>query len=215
MSEKTFYILTMSELVGSLASKGADMSDGPFKNLRLAKHWKKFAKAAYNDAFDRDECCGIASDAVVRDVLTEPVKALLSVLKAYVERNQLDFDPLFSVDKIFSEHSRVPFADTLQKEMSYRMNGNVAPGVALEQALVSTVNDQINMSRTRMQEECIRSCELGEMRQDQLERTIGRTDSIFESLNRNNICDAILACNKHAFRGTVAKKIGLDEGPSL
>lgn len=191
------------------------MSDGPFKNLRLAKHWKKFAKAAYNDAFDQAECCGIASDAVVRDVLTEPVKALLSVLKAYVDRNQLDFDPWSSIEKIFNEHSRVPFADTLQKEMSYRLTDNIAPGVALEQALASSVKDHVNISRTRLQEECIRSCEFGEMRQDHLDHTIERTNSIFESLNRNDICDAILACNKNAFQGAVAKKIGLDEGPSL
>jgi hypothetical protein len=191
------------------------MSDGPFKNLKLVKGWRKFTEAAYNDAFDRVECCAMASDAVVCDVLTPPVQSLLSVLKAYVDRNQLDFDPLSSINKIFSEHSRVSFADTLQKNMSYQLSDNVAPSVALEQGLASSVNDQINISRTRIHEECIRSCEVGEMRQDQLDRTIKRTNSVFESLNRNTIYDAVLACDKRAFKNAVAKKDGLDEGPSL
>jgi hypothetical protein len=191
------------------------MSDGPFKNLKLTKRWRKFAEAAYNDAFDQAECCAIASDAVVHDVLSDSVRALLSVLNTYVAQKQIDFDPLSSTEKIFNAHSKDPFADILQKEMAYRLGDKCTPSEALELALTASVDDQINIARTRIQEECIHSCEVGEMRPDQLDRTIYRSNEVFESLDKQNISEAILACNKQAFKNAVAKKDGLDEGPSL
>jgi len=191
------------------------MSDGPFKNLRLAKRWRKVVEAAYNDAFDQAECCAIASDAILHDVLTDSFRALLSALKSYVGQSQMDMDPWSSIERIFNDFSKDQFTDILQKEMAYRSGGNCSHREALEQALASSVSEQTNISRTRIQEECIHLCEIGEMKQGQLNYTIDRINTIFESLDRQNICEAILACNKHAFKEAVAKKDGLDEGPSL
>lgn len=191
------------------------MSDGPFKNLRLAKRWRKFAEAAYNDAFDQVECRAMASDSIVRDVLTGPVQTLLSVLKSYVDQKQMDMDPLSSIERIFDENSKGQFANILQKEMAYRLSDNCTQKEAFEQALASSVREQINISRTRIQEECIHSCEIGEMKQGQLDRTMDRTNTVFESLDRQSICEAIRACNKQTFKDAVAKKDGINEGPSL
>ncbi|KIH77534.1 hypothetical protein SAMN05660860_00958 [Geoalkalibacter ferrihydriticus] len=191
------------------------MSDGPFKNLRLTKRWRKFTEAAYNDAFDQIEYCAMASDAVVQDALTDSVRALVSALNSYVTQNQMDIDPLSSLERIFNEHSKDQFADTLQREMRFHLSEKCLPGEALEQALAASVDDQINIARNRIQEECIHSSEIGQMRQDQLDRTIERANSAFESLDRQSICEAIIAGNKQAFKGAVAKKDGLEEGPSL
>jgi hypothetical protein len=191
------------------------MSDGPFRNLRLAKGWKKFAKAAYNDAFDLTECCAMASNAVVHDVLSDSVQALLSVLKSYVSQIQMDMDPLSSIEKIFNEHSKDQFVNTLQKEMAYRVSDNCTHSEVLEQALASSLDEQVNISRARFQDECIHLSETGEMQQVQLDRTINRANSVFESLDRQSISEAILACNKQAFKDAVAKKDGIDQGPSL
>jgi hypothetical protein len=51
------------------------MSDGPFKNLKLGKRWKRFAEAVQNVAFDSAECCALASDALVHEILTGDVPA--------------------------------------------------------------------------------------------------------------------------------------------
>lgn len=191
------------------------MSDGPFKNLRLAKSWKTFAKAAYNDAFDQIECCAMASNAVVHDVLSDSVRTLLSVLKSYVSQKQMDMDPLSSIERIFNEHSKDQFVNTLQKEMAYRVSDNSSHSEVLEQALASSLDEQVNISRARFQDECIHLSEIGEMQQVQLDRTIDRANSVFESLDRQRISEAILACNKQAFKSAIAKKDGIDEGPRL
>lgn len=191
------------------------MSDGPFKNLKLNKHWKKFAKTAYNDAFDQVECRAMASHAIVNDILTDSFRGLLSALKSYATQNQMDIDPLSSIERIFNEHSKDQFADTLQKEMAYRLNNNCIHSETLEQALGASVDEQLNITRTRIQEECIHSCEMGEIKQGQRDRTIDRINTVFESLDRQNIGEAILACNKLFFKRAVTKKDGLDDGPSL
>lgn len=191
------------------------MSDGPFKNLRLTQHWKKFAKAAYNDAFDQMECRGLASHAIVQDVLTDPVRVLLKVLKTYMDQNQMEMAPQASLERFFNDYGKNQFADILKKEMAWRLHENDNHKKVLEQAVASSVDAQIDISRTRMQEECIRSCESGEMNRNQLEATIDRTNTVLGSLDRQNICEVILACDKQAFKDAVAKKEGIDEGPSL
>src|SRR5882757_1747537 len=98
------------------------MTDGPFKNLQLASRWKRFAEAVQNDAVGMVERCSLAGDALVREVLTEETQALLIDLQAYRSREQLDIDPLSSVESIFNSHSKTPFTDSLEKELAFRLN---------------------------------------------------------------------------------------------
>lgn len=191
------------------------MSDGPFKNLKLCRRWKRFVEAVQNDAFGSNECCALASDALVREILTDDVQPLLADLQAYARREQLDFDPLSSVESIFNGHSKMPFADTLQKEVVFRLSELIAPSNALWQALDASVSNQISVVRNRIEEECIRAREVGEMRQDQFDYTVTQASATFDLLARNKICEALLAGDKKAFKGAVSKKKGLDEGPCL
>ena len=192
------------------------MSDGPFKNLRLSKHWKKFAKAAYNDAFDLSECHALVSHAIVQDILTDPVRALFLVLKSRLAQRQTEMDPLSLIDRIFAEYSKGQFVDILQKEMVYCVSvDSTFSNEIFKQALTSALDEQINISRAHFQDECILIHEIGGMKKGQLDRTIDRSVMVFDSLDRKGICDAIFACNKDVFKKATAKKNGLDEGPSL
>jgi len=191
------------------------MSDGPFKNLKLSKSWNRFVKAVQNAAFDRAECCALASDALVREILTDSVQALLADLQAYARRKQLDLDPLSSVESIFNVHMKTPFADTLQKEVTFCLSDGVAPVDAVQHALDAAVSEQIREARNRIEEECISAREGGGMLQDHFSRTISQSSTIFDSLIKNDVCKALLAGNKNAFKNAVSKKVGLDEGPSL
>ncbi len=145
------------------------MTDGPFKNLKLGSRWKRFAEAVQNDAVDSAQCCALASDALVREILTDTNQVLLADLQAYSRREQLDFDPSSSIESIFNGHSKTPFADTLQKELAFRLSEQIAPDVAIGQALEASVGAQISEARNRREEECIRARASGAMRPQQVD----------------------------------------------
>lgn len=191
------------------------MSDGPFNNLKLNRRWKRFVEVVQNPAFDRAVCCALASDALVREILTDGVKVLVADLLAFASQEQLVFDPLSPVDSIFDVHAKTPFADTLQKEIAFCLSQEVAPINAVQLALEATVTEQIHEARNRIEEECIRALEVGDMSQDKFFQTVSQAGAIFDSLNTNEVCDALLAGNKSAFKNAVSKKIDIDEGPSL
>jgi hypothetical protein len=191
------------------------MSDGPFKNLSLGYRWKRFAEAVQNNAVDEAARCALASDALVREILTDETQSLLTDLGAYKRRVQLDIDPLSSVEDIFHGHSKTPFADTLQKELAFRLGAQMPRDAAIDQALEATVGDRISEARSRIEEECIRARESGEMRQDQFDRTVMQANAAFDALANDRICHALRAGDKDAFKDEVLKKEGLDEGPDL
>lgn len=191
------------------------MSDGPFKNLKLGKRWQRFAEAVQNVAFDSAECCALASDALVHEILTGDVPALLAKLLAYANRGQLDFDPLFSVESIFIDYSKSAFADNLQKEVAPRLSLETNPGTAIMEAVYASLSEQIRKVRNRIEEECVHDYEVGKMKKDQFVCTLNQASAIFDGLDNNKICEALLSCNKGAFKAAVSKKEGLDEGPKL
>lgn len=192
------------------------MSDGPFKNLKLGKRWKLFAEAVQNDAFDSAERYALASDALVREILTDNVKALLIELEAYASREQLDFTAALScIEDIFNRHSKTSFTDTLQKEVAFRVSDQMVLSDAIKQSVGAAVREQISEVKTRIIEECIYARDFKGMWQDEFNRTVRQSSAIFDGLPTNEICEAVLARNNKAFKAAVSKKVGLDEGASL
>lgn len=191
------------------------MSDGPFKNTRLGSRWKRFAAATYNDAVDDTDRYALASDALTHEILTAENQSLLSDLQAYTKGPQLDLDSLSSIEGIFGDHSKTAFGDRIQREMAFRMGDHTTLSDAFEQALEASVDDQINRARSRIQEECIRARECGELRQQEFDDTVNRATAAFDGLSKSNIYDAVRAGDKNAFKKYVSKKTGLDEGPNL
>jgi hypothetical protein len=215
MSEFLQQILTLSDFCARFQLLEVSMTDGPFNNLKLGSCWKRFAEAVQNDAVDEAVRCAVASDALLREMLTEETETLLADLHTYGHQEQLDFDPLSSVENIFNGHSKTPFADTLQKELAFRLSEQMLPDAAITQAVEATVGHQISGARSRIEEECIRARESGEMRQDQFDRTVREANAAFDALAKDKICDALRAGDRTAFTSAVSKKEGLDEGPGL
>jgi len=191
------------------------MSDGPFKNLKLGRHWKRFAKAVQNDAFTSAECSALAMNALLQDILTQDAKALLTDLTNFASREQLDLDAASAIEEIFHRHQKSSFADTLQKEMAFRLSDHMPLADAIKQAVEAAVTEHICEAKTRIVEECILSRDFKGMWQDQFNRTVRESNAIFNGLATNEICGAILTRNNNAFKAAVSKKAGLDEGVSL
>lgn len=191
------------------------MTDGPFNNSKLGSRWKRFAEAVQNDAVDMASRCALASDALLREILTDETNALLANLRVYGRQQQLDIDPASLVENIFNEHDKTPFADILQKQIAIRLGEQMPPDTAIDQALEATVGKQISEARSRIEEECIRARDTGEMQQDQFERTVREANAAFHLLAETEICDAVRIGDKDAFKDAVLKKRGTHEGPKL
>jgi len=191
------------------------MSDGPFKNTKLPRWWKGYMEAVANDAVSAEERCAQAAHAVLGDVLSNDAQALFSDLQAFANRQQLDFDAVSSAERIFDSHAKTPFADLLQKEMVYRLARNEAPDAAFAKGMEEAVRGQIEVARTRSQEECIHAADVGDMKQDAFDRAVERTSADFSKLNAADICDAALTGDKKVFKNAIGKQEGLEEGPDL
>ena len=191
------------------------MPDGPHKNLKLDRRWKRFAAALHNDAADDGERSGLASDALVREILTDDNPALLAELIRYAQQPQLDLVPEDSVQRIFSRHRKSAFSDTLEKEVTFRLRDGNQPDAAIDEAIRASVDDQISKVNARIKDECTCAHERGEMRKDQSLCMVNRANAILDGLPWRAVCDALRNGDKDAFAGAASKRKGVDEGPRL
>jgi hypothetical protein len=191
------------------------MSDGPLKNLKLGSCWKRLTEAVQNGVVSATECGSLASDSLVQHLATSENCAALKDLEAYTRREQLDFDPLGSVEAIFDAHEKTPFLDTLQKELLFRMANDAPSGEAIDRALDATIKNQIGEAQNRFEEECIRARDTGRMSPEACQCALDKIDAAFNAVERQDVCDALRTGNKNTFKDAVSKKEGLDEGPHL
>lgn len=190
------------------------MTDGPFKNLKLESRSKRFAEAVQNEAIDRDTRCAYASDAIVNGVLAKN-QNLLHELQSYSSDGQLDLAPQSKIGAIFGAHPMSEFADNLQREVSLRLYERNTPQVAISNGLKATLDAEINKFGTRIQEACLKAYGNGDMRKNQLGRTIKLTNQALQDLDRPRTLNAIQKGDKGAFKYDVRKKEGINEGPKL
>ena len=191
------------------------MTDGPFNNQTLTSRWNRFASAIQVDAVNSDERRALASDALLHEILTDDTSHLLAELQAYSALRQLDIQPLSAIDGIFEKYSKTPFADTLQKELTFRVDSQMAPDVAIDTAIEASVSTQVGQARNRIEEECIRARDSGEMPQHQFNRTVAQANAAFDALATEEISHAVRTRDKNAFKVAVSKKDSVDDGPSL
>lgn len=191
------------------------MTDGPFKNLRLGSCWRRLAEAVQNDAASPTECASLASDGLVRHLASGENCAALNDLKAYTRRDQLDFDPLASIEAIFNAREKTPFLDTLQKELLFRMANDTSLAEALPNALDATIKQEIGEVRNRFEEEFIRARDTGEISREVCQRAFDKLNAAFDAVERQDVCDALQEGNKNAFKDAASRREGLDEGPRL
>lgn len=191
------------------------MSDGPFKNLKLGRRWKRFVVAVQNDAFGSAECCALAQDALIREILTDDVKALLIELQAYANKH-LDFsmDSSF-IEDIFNRHSKTSFSDILQKEVECRLSEGIVLSEVILQSIEAAAREQVNEARSRIVEECIVARDYKGMWQEEFNRTVKQSSGILDSLSMSDICKVVLSGNQNAFKAAASKKVGLDEGVDI
>jgi len=191
------------------------MTDGPFKNLQLSAQLKKIVKTLGNDAYGDDERGSRICGAVVKNLADAGDLDLVAKLEALAGQQQMDLDPLSSVEEVFRNHPQSPFADKLQQELTYAMAHDAGLEDGLQQALPGAVGREIQECNNRIQEELVRACEAGEARRDQVDDAMQDLRRASDAAPLEDACAAIRSGNKNAFKVTASKKVDAEEGPSL
>jgi len=138
---------------------------------------------------------------------------LLGELQAHTLRPQMDLDPAASIETIFDSHPILPLADFLRRHLIANLRDQISPEKALDQALESTTKEWIGTTKNRLDEQCIRARDLGDMKLEDYRKGLARNHQTFSSIKVEDLCDALASGNKRAFSKALQKKIGVDEGP--
>ena len=188
------------------------MTDGPFKNSKLEKCWRRVVEAVQNDAPSPAECGALVSDALTRHLFNvENVKALQELCN-HLGQSQLDLDPLGPVEAIFDKYEKTRFLDALRKELLCRTADSEFPQDAFALALTAVVDKEKGELRSRLQEEFICAQEAGEIGSHATERALDKIDAAFDLVDSDKVSDALLAGAKDAFKNDLNNGDGVEDG---
>ena len=189
------------------------MTDGPFRNAALSSRWKQYGKDLVSDAASAEERTTQACHSMIGDVDVSEISSTLGAIKAHADRPQMDLDVISSMETLFESCPKSPLVDTFQKHLLANLRDQMPLDTALDQALSGTVSDWIGMTKNRLDEECIRARDIGDMNVDDYRKGIARNAETFAGVSLNALCEALITGDKRAFKQAQQKKTGVDEGP--
>ncbi len=189
------------------------MTDGPFRNSELSAKWRRYGEDLVSDAASLDERVRQANDSMMHDIELPEFSPLFRELKAYVERPQLDLDLPSAIETVFEQHQPSPLADNLRRHLLANIQDEIAPEAAFNQAISSSVKDLVGITKNRLDEECIRARDLGDMSASSYSKAIERNHEAFAAIKPHELSEAIASGNKRAFALSPSKRTGVDEGP--
>jgi hypothetical protein len=189
------------------------MTDGPFRNAQLSSRWKRYGRELVSDAASADERRGHACHSMIGDVDPTGFSLFLGELKTQALHRQMDLDPVAAFETIFENHPMSPLTDALQRHLIANLRDQQSPDKAVDQALNSTAKEWISITKNRLDEECIRARELGDMSREDCRKGIDRNGATFAAIKPDELCDALKTGNYRAFNPAIRKKAGVDEGP--
>lgn len=189
------------------------MTDGPFRNAELSSRWKRYGEDLVSDAASPKERTRQACHSMIGDVDMKAFSPLFDELKAHAERPQMDLDSITAVETIFENHPMSPLADILQRHLTANLRDQITPVEALDQALDSMAKEWLGTTKNRLDEECIRARDLGDMSREDYRQAIERNRETFAAIKSSELRDAVVVGNKRAFSQAGQKKNDVDEGP--
>lgn len=189
------------------------MTDGPFRNAELSGRWKKYGEDLVSDAASAGERTARICHSMLGDIEWETIGPLLKQLEASAENSQLELDPCAHVADICDSHPKSPFSDSLQKHLTANLRDHLPSQVALDKALLNSVTDWVGTARSRIEEECIRARDVGDMSERDFQKGMSRSREAFNGVDATHIGQALMAGDKTAFKGAVHAKLCVNDGP--
>ena len=187
--------------------------DGPFKNSQLSNQWKQFGKDLVSDAMGLKDRTNQACHSLLSDIGMREFSALLNELYVCASRHKMDPNPVPSVESVFRQHGNSPRADILKRNLFTEIRNGANPGLPIDQALRSAVGELIEITKRRLDTECIKARDIGDMNQENFHKGLQRSRETFDAIDQTKICTALSSGDLRAFRKATQEKSGLDEGP--
>lgn len=189
------------------------MTDGPFRNSALSSRWKSYGEDLVNEATPLEECAASASHSILGGIAWDDLSSLLNALREGLEGAQLGLDPAGVASSIFDAHVPAPFHDSLQRHLEATIRESPQVDGLVDMALREAVNDLIDTAKSRIEEECIRSRDAGDMGWKKYEVAVRRNTETFNQIDAAALARAISSGARGAFKAALRKKTGTDEGP--
>ncbi len=208
-----FILVDFVGLSGILRTLETAMTDGPFKNSDLSARWKRYGKDLVNDATSQDERSAQMCVSVLGDLDLKTVSAILGELRVHFEQGQMAFDPMESVRGILDKYDKSPAADLLERSLRVQLREQPSGTAALNEAVNEMRNELLNIAKNRIDEECIRARDIGDMSQESYRKALDRNRETANAVNRDALRDALFSGKKDAFKRAAENKKDVDEGP--
>lgn len=187
------------------------MTDGPFRNAALSNKWKRYGQNLVSDAVSSDERVKQASHSMLGDVDMKEFDRLYRDLDARASRDQMDLDAAAATETIFESNERSTLSDALEKHLLCNLREGLSERDSLDRALESTVRDWVDITKNRIDEECIRARDTGDMSRSDYAKGIERNRETFAAVDVDGLCAALTSGNKNAFRRMARKDV--NDGP--
>jgi hypothetical protein len=185
------------------------MTDGPFRNSALSNKWKQYGQDLVSDAVSQDERVKQACHSVLGGI--KEFDRLYSELDARASRDQMDLDSVAATEAIFDNNERSTLGDALERNLLCNLREGMTERKSLDLALEQAVSELLANAKNRIDEECIRARDVGDMSRSDFSKGLQRNQETFAAIEIGSVCAALENGNKNAFRRTARKDV--NDGP--
>lgn len=185
------------------------MSDGPHRSLPLRRHWQDFAQSAAQAAFSPAEVCDRLPQAVTRDILDAPIRAVQAVM------GEASLFPEIRIDQLEALRAGCRGSEPANRLIDAAIDavrngqtGEAGARAALQNALEDTVRSALRSIEEHYHREAgPRSAGF----------TRARLDAARQQLDCAALARELLAPGKLPGRRSLGptRHTGIDEGPRL
>lgn len=187
------------------------MTDGPFRNSALSNKWKQYGQDLVSDAISHDERVKQACHSVLGAIDMKAFERLYRELDARASRDQMDLDAVAATETIFDNCERTTLSDTLERHLLCNLREGLPERKSFDLALERAVSEILDNAKNRIDEECIRARDTGDMSRSDFHKGLERNKETFEGVDAASLCTALENGNKNAFRRTARRDT--DDGP--
>ncbi|MBB4123637.1 hypothetical protein [Martelella radicis] len=185
------------------------MTDGPFRNSALTTRWKHYGQDLVSDAVSKEERVTQACHSVLGDI--KSFDRLYAELDARASRDQMDLDSVAATETIFDNNERSALGDALERNLLCNLREGIPERKSLDLALGQAVGEFLASAKNRIDEECIRARDVGDMSRSDFTKGLQRNRETFAAIDVGSVCAALENGNKNAFRRTARKDV--NDGP--
>ena len=187
------------------------MTDGPFNNVAMNRHLKRYGNGLVQGTSSADELTALFTFAVASTL--SPIVPIIKEIAELSPNGQTDFLLKLKTDAIFSKHAKSPTADSFQKHLSNSAASQVSIDTALSIAIASTVRDQVSNSRNRVGDHCLQLNALGKLAKTEWTRCKDTQNTVLSKVDQASICTALRSGDNRSLKQASQKRTGIMDGP--